>query len=198
MISFLNNRNEEPFIIFRSTYKEAKKANQRSIEAMCISSYSKTKKTIDSRYVNLKFVDDAEFIFFTNYNSTKSQQFMEHKQVSLNIFWPKISSQIRIKGNINKKSHQYNQAYFNQRIAEKNALAISSSQSRPIGSFEDVKLKYLSTLKNSDLKKCPDYWGGFAIIPYEFEFWVGHEYRLNERTHYNLVNGAWQKTLLQP
>ena len=27
----------------------------------------------------------------------------------------------------------------------------------------------------------PDFWGGYSFIPYYFEFWQGHENRLNKR-----------------
>ena len=81
---------------------------------------------------------------------------------------------------------------------KENALAISSQQSEPISSFDIVKQNYLRALDSANLKKRPEYWGGYRFIPYEFEFWVGHEFRLNKRYHYKLINKEWKKTLLQP
>ena len=63
MIRFINNNNSEPFKILREKYKQAYAKNEESIEALCISSYSPDKKMVDSRYVNLKIVDDNKFIF---------------------------------------------------------------------------------------------------------------------------------------
>ena len=40
--------------------------------------------------------------------------------------------------------------------------------------------------------------GGYRFIPYEFEFWTGHEFRINQRIHFKLINNQWEKTLLQP
>jgi len=52
---------------------------------------------------------------------------------------------------------------FLNRSEEKNALAISSNQSKPIDSYSQVKENYNKSLENDDLKKCPEYWGGFHL-----------------------------------
>ena len=40
-----------------------------------------------------------------------------------------------------------------------------------------------------NLDECPNDWGGFLFKPYYFEFWKGHESRLNERDVYEIKNG---------
>ena len=57
-------------------------------------------------------------------------------------------------------------------------------QSEVISSYEAVLKNYDETFKKSDLTLCPEYWGGFSFIPYYFEFWEGHESRLNKRLVY--------------
>ena len=86
----------------------------------------------------------------------------------------------------------------NKKAMKKNAIAISSKQSKPIKSYDQVKENYERSLKNDDLKECPEYWGGFSFIPYYFEFWEGHENRLNKRVSYTLKDSNWIKTFLQP
>ena len=54
------------------------------------------------------------------------------------------------------------------------------------------------SLKNDDLKKCPQYWGGFSFTPYYFEFWEGHESRINKREVFNKIDGLWKQSYLQP
>lgn len=198
MISFLNNSNEKPFIIFKKKYDLALLAHQDMIEAISVSSYDKSKEEVDSRFVNLKIVDGNEFIFFTNYNSPKALQIKSHNQAALSIFWSSINVQIRMKGKITKKSKEYNNNYFIKRSAKKNALAISSNQSNQISSYDDVKKKFLKTYKNENLKNCPDYWGGFAFKPYEIEFWEGSNYRLNKREKFIFIKSKWQKFILEP
>ena len=102
-----------------------------------------------------------------------------------------------MKAYIEKTSKEYNQAYFVNRDRKKNALAIMSKQSSPIDSYEALKSNYEMILKNHDLTKCPDYWGGFSFIPFYFEFWEGHKSRLNKRETYEHINNEWVHGFLQ-
>ena len=103
-----------------------------------------------------------------------------------------------MKAKIKKTPNDFNQKYFFQRSIEKNALAISSYQSQKIDSFSHVKENFNKSLKNDDLKTCPEYWGGYAFIPYYFEFWEGEEFRLNKREVFEKKQGNWSNFLLQP
>ena len=179
-------------------YDAALKAGQEHIEAISIASYSKDQEYVDSRYVNLKFIDRDKFIFFTNYNSKKSAQFKSHKQIAVNIYWQKTNTQIRIKANVKKSPDKYNNAYFRTRSSQKNALAISSKQSQTISSYSKVVEKYKEVMKNNNLKECPSYWGGYEFIPYEIEFWKGNQFRLNKRDLYVKVKKLWSHNILEP
>jgi len=198
MIVFENIHKEIPFLIFKEKYDAAFNAGQKNIEAICISSYSSENKEVHARYVNLKFVKDKEFIFFSNYNSPKSRQFKTHNQITALIYWSSINAQIRMKAHVDKTSINFNQAYFAKRDQKKNALAISSKQSSAIDSYEVVKKNFEHSFKHSDLTKCPDYWGGYSFTPYFFEFWDGHELRINKRETYECKNGEWIHSFLQP
>ena len=109
-----------------------------------------------------------------------------------------INLQIRMKAKISKKERSYNQAYFLKRSVEKNALAISSDQSKSISSYDLVVKNYNEVKKDMDLKECPEYWGGFVFKPYEIEFWEGNSFRLNKRNMYKLVDDTWHHNILQP
>ena len=50
----------------------------------------------------------------------------------------------------------------------------------------------------NDLTICPEYWGGFLFKPYYFEFWKGHESRINKREIYKNENNKWIKSFLSP
>ena len=102
MITINNLSHESPYQVFKEKYDEAINANQKNIEAICIASYSRNKKEVNSRYVNLKFLDSKEFIFFSNYNSIKAQDFISHNQITGIFFWNSINVQIRMKGLIKK------------------------------------------------------------------------------------------------
>lgn len=198
MIEFKNLNQEIPYLLFKEKYDEALNAGQRNIEAISIASFNKEKNEVDSRFVNLKIVDNDSFVFFSNYNSPKSIAFKSHNQVSINIYWSIINLQIRMKAKISKKERSYNQAYFLKRSAEKNALAISSDQSQLISSYDLVVKNYNEVKRDMDLKECPEYWGGFVFKPYEIEFWEGNSFRLNKRNMYKLVDNTWHHNILQP
>ena len=198
MIQFNNLNQEIPYQLLKEKYDEAMNACQKGIEAISISSYNREISEVDSRYVNLKFVTNDEFIFFSNYNSPKAFSFNSHNQIAASLYWPSINVQIRMKAKIKKTSNEYNQKYFFDRSEEKNALAISSNQSKPIDSYSQVKKNYKQSLETDDLKKCPEYWGGYSFTPYYFEFWEGHQSRLNKRDVYELNGQDWIHRILQP
>jgi len=198
MINFDNLNKEDPYIVFKEKYEQALKAGQKGIEAISISSFNNKISEVNSRYVNLKFINNDEFIFFSNYESPKAAAFNSHNQIAALIYWSSINIQIRIKAKIKKTSKEFNQKYFFDRSEEKSALAISSNQSKEIVSYNQVKENYNKSLKNDDLKKCPEYWGGYSFTPYYFEFWEGHESRINKREVFQKIDGIWKQSILQP
>ena len=198
MIEFINLSQETPYLFLKNKYDAAVSANQKNIEAVSISSYSTNLKEVNSRFVNLKFIDNNDFIFFSNYDSPKSEEFTGHNQITALIYWNSINTQIRIKAVIKKTSLEFNKKYFMNRSENKNALAISSNQSEVVDSFEIVIENYNKSLKEDNLKECPDYWGGYTFKPYFFEFWEGHESRLNKRDSYKKHNSEWHHSILQP
>ena len=199
MIKFFNTPLDEPYLAFRDLYQNALNINQDYIEAICISSYSKKNEEVNSRYVNLKYIEDDKWVFFTNYNSPKNDEFINHSQISCTFFWHKTNTQVRIKANIHKLSQAKSDEHFSIRSDDKNALAISSNQSAPIDSYASVELNYKKTLNSDvDLRIRPEYWGGYYFTPYYFEFWTGHKSRLNKRVAFSLNKNLWVKIFLEP
>ena len=198
MFDIINANDSLPYLKYIEYYQKALEYNQSQMDVLLIASYSIDLKEVNARYVNLKFIDDDQWIFFSNYNSSKANEFTTHSQISAVSYWPSINVQIRMKAKIKKTSNKYNQKYFFNRSEEKNALAISSNQSKPINSYSQVKENYNKSLKNDDLKKCPEFWGGYSFTPYYFEFWEGHESRLNKREVYEKSDDSWKHLILQP
>lgn len=198
MINFLDKSREKPFQRFHKEYEKALNNGQKNIEAINIASYNKIKNEVDSRFVNIKFVKNEKLIFFTNYNSPKSISFNTHNQISACIFWSSTNLQIRFRAKIKKTSIKFNNEYFKKRQIDKNALAISSYQSRTIKSYDQVIEKYKKTKETKNLFICPEYWGGFEFIPYEIEFWEGNASRLNKRDFYKLNDNIWHHFILEP
>ena len=199
MIKFLNLNSEKPYIHFQSLYQEALDNGQKGIEAISVSSYNQIKKEVEARYVNLKYIADNEWFFFSNYHSPKASQFESHSQVSILIYWASINAQIRMKAKIFKTSAKFSDEHFQGRTKEKNALAISSNQSQTIESFDEVAKNFNETLDAMTSETVrPNFWGGYSFIPYYFEFWQGHENRLNKRHAFKQEDDQWTEQLLQP
>ncbi len=198
MIKFLNSSKEAPYKKFRELYKIALENGQNEIQAVCISSFSKKYKEVNSRFVNLKFIDNKEFIFFSNYESQKASEFEEHSQIAALFFWDKPNIQIRLKAKISKTSVEFNNNYFQERSKEKNALAISSKQSQIVEDYNMVRKNFNLALENENLKICPDHWGGFTFMPSYFEFWEGNKYRINKREVFKKNKSVWNSYYLEP
>ena len=86
MIELINLSNEAPYLHFQSLYNKALEHSQRGIEIISVSSFDKSSNEVEARYVNLKYVQENEWIFFSNYLSPKAQQFESHEQVSVLIY----------------------------------------------------------------------------------------------------------------
>ncbi len=198
MIIIRDLNKQKPYLIFKNHFDLAKSKKQKNIEVISISSFNKNKEEVESRYVNLKYILDDEWIFFSNYNSNKAINFQKHNQISVLFYWDSINLQIRIKANIKKSNKLISDEHFKNRLDKKNALAISSNQSAKIDSYEEVLLKYESIFKNNSLKDRPDYWGGFSFKPYYFEFWEGNHNRINKRRVYELNEKEWISYFLEP
>ncbi len=198
MIDISKINKSEPYSLIQELYEKALGKNQKNIEALLIASFDKDFNEVDSRFVNLKFIDDINFIFFSNYESPKSKQFNSHNQISAILYWSSIDVQIRMKAYISKCSKHFSDEYFKNRSPDKNALAISSSQSQKIESYEKIEKKYINIKNNADLKHRPSHWGGFTFTPYLIEIWEGHSYRLNKRRMYEKKDGSWIKNFLEP
>ncbi len=198
MIKIESLNNDEPYLKYQELYDLALSKNQNQIERILIASFNTDLKEVNARYVNLKYVIKDEWIFFSNYESAKAKDFLTHNQITAVSYWSSIDVQIRMKATINKSSKEFSDKHYSLRSKEKNALAFSSPQSQPVNSYQDVKNNYQHTLSARNIKNRPTYWGGYSFIPYYFEFWKGHESRINKREIYKNQNNKWTKSFLSP
>jgi len=199
MINISNIANDTPHIIFKNYFEQALKNNQKNIEAISISSFDIDSNEVESRMVNLKYIKNNEWIFFSNYESLKAKNFSSHSQISALLFWQSINIQVRIKAKIFKTTSQFSDEHYKSRTVEKNALARSSMQSQKIDAYDSVVKNYNNILKDSSkFENRPSNWGGYSFIPYYFEFWEGHKSRLNKRDVYEMKLNKWNHNILQP
>lgn len=187
-----------PFQLFQSWLAFAIEQAVLDAHAFVLSTMSENSQP-DSRVVLLKGIQSEKFVFFTNYESHKARQISKQNKVAMNFYWGSLARQVRILGVCEKTSIEDSQTYFLSRPIESQISAIISKQSHVIPSRETL-LEQFKEFKQSGVEiKCPAYWGGYAIQPYEFEFFQGHPNRLHDRIVYqSQENGTWQIHRLAP
>ena len=176
---------DHPMVLFQTWFDDVDKHTKGETNAMTLSTVG-----LDgfprSRVVLLKNFNDQGFTFYTNYESEKGKAIQNNPNVCLSFFWEEAERQIIIKGVAEKIRDKASDDYFNSRPRGSQLGALVSHQSEVIVSREvlERKLQALEKIyKNKDIPR-PEFWGGFLIIPHEFEFWQGRPNRLHDRLRF--------------
>jgi pyridoxamine 5'-phosphate oxidase len=165
--------------------------------AMSLSTVNKD-NTPTTRIVLLKKFSKEGFVFFTNYNSRKSQAIKNNPNVSLSFFWPSTEQQVIISGIASKLDEIDSENYFNSRPIGSQLGAIVSNQSEVIKSRDilENKMTELKLSKTNVIR--PKNWGGYNVSPFSIEFWQGRDNRLHDRILYKKQNDIWNYVRLSP
>jgi len=184
--------NKNPFKQLQSWLDEAISGNETEPTAMVLSTIDGNGMP-DSRVVLLKELNNRGLMFFTNYNSKKGRQIGDNPHVAVNIFWPELERQVRIKGTVEMIGEKESDAYYKSRPIDSQLGAWASPQSEVIESREVLDQNYRlyqEYFKNREIEK-PPHWGGFLIRPSYFEFWQGRSNRLHDRFVFSLSDDQW-------
>jgi len=153
------------------------------------------------RTVLLKLYDETGFVFFTNYESSKSKQIAGHPQVALLFPWVGLARQVQITGTATRVPAAESLRYFATRPRGSQIGAWASPQSQAITS-RSLLLAKVEEIKRKFSKgeiPLPDFWGGFRVRPTTIEFWQGRENRLHDRFRYSLTSrNDWHIERLAP
>lgn len=153
------------------------------------------------RTVLLKGVDATGFVFFTNYGSRKAREMGETGRASLLFFWQSVIRQVRITGTVGQVSAEESDAYFATRPLDSQLSVYASRQSEVLDSRAALEARYETarqTYADGTVPR-PTWWGGYRVIPEEFEFWQGRESRLHDRLQYRKQpGGLWIRERLAP
>ena len=171
----------DPILLFKDWLSQAEKKEIRDPNAMQLATVAKNGMP-SVRTVLLKDIINGEFIFYTNYESRKSNEINETAKGAICFYWKSLNRQIRLTGSIKKVSKKVSDEYYNSRSRGSRIGAWASQQSRELESRKILmnKVKLLESKYNDDIPR-PVFWGGFALKPVEFEFWQDGDFRLHDR-----------------
>jgi pyridoxamine 5'-phosphate oxidase len=188
-----------PIAQFRSWFDDAIAGGVPEPNAMTLATATPDGRP-SARIVLLKGLDEAGFVFYTNYESRKGEQLAANPWAALIFFWPELERQVRIEGSVAKIPPAESDAYFGSRPAGSRLGAWASAQSRVIPNREvlEQRMQELEAAYDAQDIPRPPYWGGFRVQPNSVEFWQGRPSRLHDRLRYRLDEGTWIVERLSP
>ncbi|SPF80122.1 pyridoxamine 5'-phosphate oxidase [Pseudoprimorskyibacter insulae] len=172
---------QDPFEIARNWLAEAEQSEVNDPNAIALS-------TVDSdglpnaRMVLLKDIEDAAFVFYTNYESKKAQELDGAGKAAFVMHWKSLRRQIRVRGLIEREDGAAADDYYKSRSLKSRLGAWASQQSQPLSSRAHLMAEVAKvTAQHGTNPSRPPFWGGYRITPLEIEFWADGAFRLHDR-----------------
>ena len=188
----------QPLEQFQHWLSEAMQAKVNEPTAMNLATVGDNGRP-QARIVLLKEVAAQGLVFFSNYQSRKGRALAHNPYAAVTFFWPELERQVRIEGIVQHLNNTDSDAYFKTRPYTSRIGAWASQQSEVISNKLELMTratkfaaKYLLAVPR------PPHWGGYVLIPDQFEFWQGRPSRLHDRIQYIWQNDNWIRQRLAP
>ena len=191
---------DDPFAISRAWLAEAEASEPNDPNAIALA-------TVDAgglpnvRMVLLKEVEDAAFVFYTNYESRKAAEVDAAGKAAFVLHWKSLRRQIRVRGLVTREDGPKADAYYASRSLKSRLGAWASRQSEPLSSRTALMTEVARrTAEFGTNPPRPPYWGGYRIVPLEIEFWADGAFRLHDRFRWERGDpeSSWIINRLQP
>ncbi|MEL7206073.1 MAG: pyridoxamine 5'-phosphate oxidase [Pseudomonadota bacterium] len=191
---------DDPFQLARDWLSAAEKTEPNDPNAIALATVDPNGRP-NVRMVLLKEIEDAAFVFYTNYGSAKGQELDVTPEAAFVLHWKTLRRQLRVRGHVTREEGPQADEYFNSRSLKSRIGAIASQQSQPLESR--AKLMAAATkigVQQGLHPERPDNWGGFRITPFEMEFWADGDFRLHDRFRWTRESDAdsWSTQRLFP
>lgn len=191
---------DDPFVIARNWLAEAEASEINDPNAIALSTVD-ANGLPNARMVLLKEIEDAAFVFYTNYESAKAQEIESAGKAAFVMHWKSLRRQIRVRGITEREEGPQADAYYKSRSLKSRLGAWASQQSRPLDSRATLmaEVAKITATKGPNPER-PPFWGGFRITPIEVEFWADGAFRLHDRFTWRRkdVHSDWDVCRLSP
>ncbi len=154
----------------------------------------------DARVVLVRGADQRGLAFYTNYRSVKSVQLEAAPAAAATFAWLDLHRQVRVRGSVERLTPEESDEYFAWRPRGSQIGAWASPQSQPIsdrGELDRRVAEISERFEGRDVTRPPD-WGGWRLVPDQWEFWQGRPSRLHDRLRYRIIDGGWKIDRLAP
>ncbi len=191
---------EDPFALARDWLAEAEASEPNDPNAIALAT-ADADGLPNVRMVLLKEIEDAAFVFYTNYDSAKGRELALSGKAAFVLHWKSLRRQIRVRGSVVREEGEQADAYFASRALQSRLGAWASRQSQPLSSREALIAEVAKvTARKGVNPPRPPFWGGFRITPVEIEFWADGAFRLHDRFRWTRGNAreAWKIERLSP
>lgn len=191
---------EDPCAIARAWLAEAMETEPNDPEAIALATVDETGLP-NVRMVLLREIEDAAFLFYTNYGSQKGREISASGKAAFVLHWKSLRRQIRVRGLVEREQGEKADVYYASRSLKSRLGAWASRQSEPLASRAALVAEVARmTAAHGTAPRRPPFWGGFRIRPLEIEFWADGAFRLHDRFRWRResLDAAWQITRLNP
>lgn len=189
----------DPFVQFARWFDHAREVGLYQPEAFALAT-SPPEGTPSVRLVLLRGFDERGFVFYTNHDSRKGDELHANARGGLVFPWQQLARQVRATGAVVPVDPAESDAYFSTRPRGSQISAWASPQSEVVRDRADLDARrdeQEARWRDRDVDRPPQ-WGGFRLIPDEFEFWQGRRDRFHDRLRYRPVAGGWRIERLAP
>ena len=191
-----------PLELFAQWLQEAINAQLPEPNAMTLATVSSAMRP-STRVVLIKGFDARGIVWYTNYQSRKAQELSATPFAALQFHWVELERVVRIEGRVEKVSAEESDAYFHSRPLDSRIGAWASPQSQVIAGRSVLvtnAAKYGAQFLLNPPR--PPHWGGYRLVPEQWEFWQGRKSRLHDRLRYRPEESAsadaWVRERLAP